>query len=759
MAGSKDEYGSAGSVPYAPNVAPTGLNAPGMSERASPEAMGAAVGAGVSKVGEAAEGLAKEYGGMINDTLMTNADSALAQKVGQIKGAYLQNTGLAAAAAFPKYQADLEAARQEARAGLPLGAQHGFDMLATRSIAAHIADGSTHAATQIRQANIMSGTDLSNQNVQAVLDPDIAKDPERVQWHQDSAIHGLQMTLDENHPGLKTNENGEVTFDESKPEGRNLKAAYDARKDDIIAQTQMNRFNALAKGDVLGAFGIYQQDRSSLPKPAQVQLDAMFEPRVFNAHVNNGSTQVVAEANQAHAQLLYNPQSSHALDVVQKNEGGMSDDGQSAYGIDKTAHPKEFAEISALPDSERSAYARKFFKEEYYDKKGIADLPANTQSIVMDGVVNHTTDFGDKLIRDAKNGATPQELINERRAEYQRVAQIPGKEQFLQGWNNRLDNFGNVNALTGEKPKSYATNPDGSKLTTADYYRTHSEEVLQRADALSEQQMPGDLAYRKAMRETVSNYMNKVISNQAGQYILDNKNVMRGINGELTKGKPPETEAELRAIPGMDDLLNRVSAQDPRFAQGIPTMLAKMARRNDVTNSPNGYDTIIRTLQPQDADHPNHIKNQGQLDSLLGKSDGTGINMKDYNDAKPATELPPEIKEPMLKHMQEITNANGNLDGKGQQRAVQWYNQVMTAYKKNETLGDKKDPNFADNIGKPEGPLYAPPAPSRMTQISNWAKEATGLGHVLVKNADGVQGYIPAGNVERALKLGYTKVE
>lgn len=755
---SEDIYSDMGSVPD--RIPITGSGAGPMGVHATPADMGSAIGAGVEKVGDAAQDLAQQYGKMVNETLMTNADSALARRVGELKGAYLQNTGMAAAAAFPKYQADLEAARLEARANLPLGAQHGFDMLATRSIANHEADGSTYAAGQIKDARINGYSDVINLQNKGVFDPSVANSDYKFNETKGTVMYATQAQLDENHPGLKTDpETGTTNFDESKPEGRQLKADFQQKLDSNLSQLYLNRFDTLSKQNALSALDKFHQDKDEMPKQAQIGIESMLGPRVFNAHVQNGVNDSMAFAHQDYSNKLYNPDTSKTpLDIVQKNEGKMSDDGQSAYGIDKNAHPKEFAEISSLPESDRSAYARKFFKEEYYDKKGIAELPSNTQSIVMDGVVNHTADFGNKLIQDAKNGATPQQLIDERRAEYQRVAQIPGKEQYLQGWNNRLDNLQSGLAMEGNK-KSYATNPDGSMLTQADYFRSHSEDVLQRGDAYAESIAPGDLATRRAIRESANNYMNKTISNQSAQYTMDNKNIMRGINGEFTKGKPPETETELRAIPGMSDLLDRVGAQDPKFSEGIPTMLAKSARRNDITNSPNGYATILRTLEPHGSEHPNAIASDDHLARLLGRSDGTGINMKDYNDAKPAIELPSEIKETLLKNMKDITNANGNLDGKGQERAVQWYNQVMSAYKKNEALGEKKNPNFADNIGKSEGPIYTPPTPSRMTQLENWVKEKSGLGHITMKNPDGTIGIVPAANVEKALKLGYEKVE
>ncbi len=46
-----------------------------------------------------------------------------------------------------------------------------------------------------------------------------------------------------------------------------------------------------------------------------------------------------------------------------------------------------------------------------------------------------------------------------------------------------------------------------------------------------------------------------------------------------------------------------------------------------------------------------------------------------------------------------------------------------------------------------------------MTQMENWVKEKSGLGHIQVKSPDGVIGLVPAGNIEKALKAGYQKVE
>lgn len=142
--------------------------------------------------------------------------------------------------------------------------------------------------------------------------------------------------------------------------------------------------------------------------------------------------------------------SDSAITTVLHNEGGyVAQDGSSGapaiYGINQKWHPDEYAAAKKLSDEKGDAagqeYARNFYKTQYFDAKKIGDLPANTQAIVMDGVVNHTTGFGDKLIQAAKDGASPQQLIDMRRNEYQRLATNNPDDyaKSLPGWNSRLD--------------------------------------------------------------------------------------------------------------------------------------------------------------------------------------------------------------------------------------------------------------------------------------------------------------------------------
>ena len=714
-----DVYGSSGAVP---TVQPTGLGAPNLSVHASPEDFGAQIGGAVQKVGAAGEALAAKYGQMVNENLMTKADVSFATKLGQLKADYTSKSGQAAWDAFPQYQADIAQAFQDSRANLPVGAQHGFDMLGARTMANHIADGSNHAVSQLKEQQRYNHSDLANQNVQALLDPNVAASPERSQYHLDTLHYAAQAQIDSDHPGLTTDpKTGTVSFDESTPQGVDLKNNFQQRLDTYLSQGYVNKYDTLAKQDVFAAHDAYQQDRDNIPKAGQVALDASFGPRIQQAHTNIATGGTLNEAAREHFEVLTNPQASSANPAIAfslQHEGGYvpndSGKGPTKYGINQEANPG--VDVANLTQ----AQAAKIMHDKYFIGVGADKMAPDMAMVASDTAVNMGVDKAKALVAQA--GDDPQKLIDLRRAEYQRLAtENPAHYgQYLDGWNKRLDDLQKNIGTNGQTQpvKSYATNENGGPMTLADYYRTNSAAILQRGDAYAEQQMPGDLALKRSVRESLNNQMSKTIANENAQHIIDNRNVMRAVNGELTKGKPPETEAELRAIPGMSSLLDNIAARDPKFAESIPVMIAKTARRNDVTNSANGYDTIQRVLQPQDDEHPNHIKNQTQLDSLLGKSDGTGINAKDYNDAKPATELPTEVKTPLLAHMQSIATANGNIDGKGQQRAVQWYNMAMAAIKKNDALGDKKEQDI-EKVLPPASLLM----PSRMGQLTKIAED------------------------------------
>lgn len=694
-----------------PSVSPeTATPGDYLTTHASPENFGAQVGASLEKAGGTLENTgiqaidyAKFQQGIANETAVTSADAAFAMKVGKIKGDYMTTTGSAAYAAFPQYQKDIQSAFQEQRAILPLGAQRSFDMLAARSMANHIADGSSYAASQLKEGLRDSYSQHAVAEMTKASDPNIAADDARFGEVVGNLRHDSQASIDYDHPGLATDpQTGQVSF-AGNDMGDNLKASVQQRTDAYLTQAYVNRYQTLMKGDVVGAFNKYQDDRKDMPDGAKVMLDATFGQKIFDKHTQDATGNALQDGFQAHWGMLTDPhqqRSSNISDAIFSQESGEKFGNQTSIdGAIGGAQiiPATFAQYAKPgedinnPDDNRAVGQRivdHYTKEYNGDASRVAVAyfsgPGNVASA---GSAN-------PWINDTKdgNGKSVSSYVSD------------------------------VTAKTGNAPlKSYATGETGSPMTNADYYLAHRGQILQWGDQYAEKQMPGDLALKRSVRQSLNNFMEATIQNQHAQYSLDNKNMMQILTGGGDDSKAPQTEAQLRQDPKNAVLLDRVAYQDPKFYEQIPTIMAKINSRHTTVNSLNGYDTIQRTLEPNDGFHPNGIFSQDHLDRLLGRSDGTGINMKDYKDAKQAIEVDDKFKEFLRTNMAQIKDANGNVDGMGQQRAVDFYNSAMALY--NQKLKDGKP---VANMVNPQSSDYINVAgtyqPSRTEQIANSAK-------------------------------------
>lgn len=748
MAGAND-YGTYGSVP---TTEATGAEGGPVNVRATGNDFGEQVGEAKQnlgsteqKVGDQEFDQAMAQQKIVNETTMTNADIDYSKKAGAIRANYMSLTGLAATQAFPQYQNDLEQARLESRQGLNPAAARGYDLLSTRTTANHIIDGSTYAASQTKAAQRDSGSSLMDISVDAAGDPTVANNPERFHQHLGDIQYAAALQVGDPTPdsGLKEDsKTGMVNFDDT-PQGIAAKATHDQTVEHATALAWENRFQTLSNQDPVKAKQTFDEEKNSIPPIARVNIEASLQPKVQDQNAQAVTSNALNQANADHEKLLLNPNTgaNDAINTVLKNEGGISSDGHAIYGIDKNAHPAEFLEAQTITSSKGAQagkdYATQFYKDQYWDKNKIGDLPANTQAIVMDGAVNHSQAFTNQLVTAAKDGASPQQLIDMRRNEYNRLATAnPDKYgASLQGWNNRLDSMQQqyasgkdavTESIQAQKAKPYATNADGSPMSRADYYAANKDKIIEAGNSYAQEKMPGDLEFKNMVRARLENQISTAVSAQSAQYKQDNGTIQKGIVGSLTKGNPPSTYEDLRAIPGMADVIDRSAVHSPEYFKSIDTQIAKMSHQNVDTNSPNGYDTIMRTLEPHGSDNPNAISSQDHLDKLLGRNDGTGINKKDYNDAKPLLDADQTFKDALSTNMKQITNANGNVDGKGQDRAMLYYQQVMQAKAANDRLGDKAlpDAQFVASLGTKDGPPMPAP-PSRMQQLHNWAAQLT----------------------------------
>lgn len=723
----EDLYGADGSVPNQQPLQASGAQA--MNVRSTPEDMGAAIGQGVQKVGEAGEQVANMYGGLVLETASNQAELGYIKASGDLKAKYSQYEGLQAEAMRPQYEQDLETIHQQFRGNLPLGAQRAFDSNTSRSLGYQTGEYASYAAGQVKQANLSSNDALADASIAHAGNLPSVLDSQRFGELNGTITHAANAVADiKGWASLATGtdaETGKLTFGDD-AQSQATKTQYEQ----YIAEKQSKLYLTAAKtiADNQGAAAAADWAKghwNMMPDAAKVAMNQYIAPKMKNETISgnivNQNSQLNSEWNEQFTANvpkdpteISKPQKT-SLDVIRSNEGvGYSKDnkGEVINGINSQAFPKEFAEAKNILDTQgqeaATKYADNFYQKNIIDKYNIGSLPSSVQSIVADGLVNHSHDFGQQLLTAAKAGASSQELIDMRRNEYQRLNNtgLPQYTSAFNGWNNRLDKFQTTDSVNQAFTSIYPNK--------ADFLREKSDNFVQNSVNTYLDQYPDDYYGAQLQERRAKTEINRQISIEDGKLKADRDIVTNAISGAYTKNNPPATYQELASIPGIQNVLDRARSQQGAFSATIDTMISKASHRDLSQNSPNGYDAIQSVL-----DRSGNHDRQSQIEYLskgLGSDNrGFSISWKDFQDAKPSIDLDDGAAKILADHMKTISTANGNVDGKGQDRAVGWYNQVMAAYKQNEALGDKKDRDFWEHI--PD--KYVPPTPSRMQQIAS----------------------------------------
>jgi lysozyme family protein len=125
--------------------------------------------------------------------------------------------------------------------------------------------------------------------------------------------------------------------------------------------------------------------------------------------------------------------------LLMEFEGIYSDDpddtgGKTLYGITQNNFPKEFEEISKIKTPEyRLAYAKDFYKKEFWDKAGCDDLVDRLDTVVFDFAVNSGISRAMRLLAETQDWQ--EYLFN--RIDFLTEIGRGSNLKFLRGWINR----------------------------------------------------------------------------------------------------------------------------------------------------------------------------------------------------------------------------------------------------------------------------------------------------------------------------------
>ncbi len=739
-----DLYGTFGSVkdvnlPEGPAGSPMGV-------RANANAFGAQVGEATERAGDVTQNLAIKYQGMVNEQEATKAEAEYMAGVGSIMGKYKTLSGTAAFNASPQVSQELNALRLGIGSKLQGGAAHAFDSMAAHHEANYLYDINSFAQQQLAAGQMDAGLTQIKIGRDSSGVPFIARNDQLFGQQLGTIKSGAEMTLGSDFgPGtglIEHPETGSVVFDENTPEGKLKKAEFDNLVDYNVGMAWQNRINAIANENPVEAMDLFTRSKDAMPKAAAANIEASLTPKVETYHANNATSLVFSDAQRDYQKVFTNPPSTSYSERLQQIEGTGQNPYASSSGkyqftngtwIDTVRkYAPQYASFSdqQILEMKKSDNA---FKDEMFGKF----TDANAQS--LSAVLGRQPTDGELYLAHQQNVNGAISLLKNPEMNAIQALQTIGVSpqtardsivnnggtadmtagQFASKW---IDKFNGQTSTQPVSKKPYATNADGSPMTDVDYYKTHPEQMMAMADSYAEQTMPGNLQFKERVREQVSNQMKASINQQQIMYDQDKEYVIKGIMGKLSGNRPPTTFQEMEALPGMKEVLDRVSVHSPEDYLGINNKINAVALTRSDTNSANAYEVIQRTLLPYGS--PGSIESEATLARLLGSTKGNGINFKDYNEARQSLNTSDSWKTFVKSSMDTIANANGNVDGKGKERALQFYNTVTKIREGRMKNGVTEEELLAessaelDNLNK----FVTMYQPSRAQQVANKAK-------------------------------------
>lgn len=628
---SEDEYGSQGSVPN--SVELSGSGAGPLSVRSNPDDFGAQVGGAVEKLGQEGEQVTQHFGNMMAETAGNNAEVGFIQEAGALDAKYKQYEGNQAEAMRPQYEAELAATREKYRANLPLIAQHGYDMSSTRQMANYTSQYANYSAGQVKQGNIQSYNALTETAKNQAGNLSTVTDDAQMGALAGKTIHATNAIADTKGWAMYATgtdkDTGRLTFGDS-PEAVGAKAQYGAELDSKLAGIYMTAGKTVTdnQGATAGA-DWFQKHWDMMPDAAKVQANAYLAPKIRNEKIAGIVDNTIASGQQDYTQKIMTGQNLKSpLDVIRQNEGqGYFKDnkGEVVNGINSLAFPKEFAEAKNILDTQGQAAATKysdnFYQKNIIDKNGIDSLPVGTQAIVADGIVNHGGGaFGQSLVQAAKNGESPQQLIDMRRAEYQRLAKADPDTygSQLDGWNARLDRL-------QQNIPNPAAPPQPLQKSKGDYWKENEEDFVQKAVNDHLAQFPGDEYGALSTGNRARTQINHIISMENKKLSDDTDIVKKSIDGGFTNGRKPTNLQEVALFsPDARDALDHLEQSKPSVVDGMLRHLAANAKEE----GKKGYgDGFLSTMNRIASDDPtDSIKDSTGLAEMYGNRQDLYVN-------------------------------------------------------------------------------------------------------------------------------------
>lgn len=596
-------------------VAQNGSGAQPMHIDAQPSAFGGGAAQGLQTLGQGIQEDVNKVGGMIMETAANDAEIESTKMLTPVIAKYRSLEGMAAYNAAPHFEKEVQDINQSIRANLPGGAQRMFDANTTRRSAYMVQDYQTYATTQLKKATMDSHNGIAQTAISQAGDPAVAGSDTQFGAVIGDIKHSVASMMDLQGWGAYTTtdeKTGNISFSDS-PQGKQAQTVYQAELDKRTGMAWENRLHSLADQNVPAAYKVLQDNRDKIPGEAQVKLDAFFTPKVRDYNARDISNRILTDRNQQYQSMVSKPGAAQAdiSDAIHQQES-------SGKPHDYQIQPGTFAQ-----------YAKPGEKPEN---------PADQDAV-----------YG-RIISDLKT-AYPGDTAR------QAVAYFSGKGNVAPAGSEtpwRVD----TQDSNGKNVSSYVTDiqnrTNGAKPietqslvpSQADYYRTNYSDIIEQTRKEAETMHPDDPGFADTAVSKVEQHMSATIHGQELAYKADNDTVVRGVNGDFTKGSRPTSIDQLRgSSPEVAAAWDRLTVNNPLAAETIEKrILTSNAKGNYNASNPAGYSAAESRLFLPRSD-ANAITDEAQLWPLVAEGtltpkdrDNLAKMLGDIQDPKGKTE-------------------------------------------------------------------------------------------------------------------------
>lgn len=372
--------------------------------------------------------------------------------------------------------------------------------------------------------------------------------------------------------------------------------------------------------------------------PSQYMTDAdrYAELRKLNPATSAGGNESPAEAKRLLSKPVPSATAAPAVDAksaierVLGREGGFVNDptdrgGATNFGISSKSYPG--LDVSKLTKDQAAG----IYKRDYWDAINADTLPEGIREMAFDAAVNQGVPWTKQAL--AASGGDPAKFLQMRRDRYQSiVAADPAQGKFLQGWMNRLNDFGQAQQTAAAPAQAPTAGMPTQAAAPAAPEMAFTPEQVTRVAAAAQQ----DLRIKQLQLAEINRRLQYAPDLQTATSLRNQANEIRfgAVQAQLTNATAQAMGGNEQA---MAQLANAARVQYAQTPQGFVAVALGQDGQYRATTPPMPRERFINTLyseatgaaqKAREAQAAAQAKATGEIAVQRAKSEGDVLKVR-----------------------------------------------------------------------------------------------------------------------------------